>query len=342
MTKKRLLAASAVVALLMTGQARAGFFVSSGPSISSAPPRVLAADNIPSRYDFRETGRITLIRTQNPWNTCWAHAGNAALESSYFTSHSGTEAENTDFSEMFMVWFSRINQDKSRSFSMFNRNRENLIHMGDYGTALQEGAYPNIALAALARLDGPVSESDFPYLSSEIFADHGYSTSNPPTHSEAENAGMIPLRTSLPSSLVFSGRTVTPRSELRMTDAYFAAASAAPAAFANQRRDYAELNKVSNDALKALIMRYGAAMISYYSDESTDINLNASTHAYNIATPTSGRAITRLLLSAGMMTIHARTSPTSPRAAAHGSHGTAGAASTALTKAMNGSPTRCS
>ena len=53
-----------------------------------------------------------------------------------------------------------------------------------------------------------------------------------------------------------------------MTDAYFAAAIAVHSAFANQRRDYAEKNRIDNDTLKALSIRYGAAMIGYYSDES--------------------------------------------------------------------------
>ena len=282
---KKILTVSAFAALLLAGEAKAGFFASNGPSISSAPPRILAAEDIPSRYDLRENGRITPIRDQGVWSTCWAHAAIAALESSYLTS-SNTASENVNFSEMMLVWFARINQDKSRSFSMFNRNKERLIHMGDYGTALQEGAYPNIALATLARLEGFSDETDFPYLSSTVFSNAGYSTSNPPTHSQAETAGMIPLRTSTPSLLSYSGRTVTPRSDLRMTDAYFAAANAAPAGYANQRRDYAELNKVSTSALKALILRYGAAMIGYYSDESTGTNLNSSTHGYYISDPT--------------------------------------------------------
>ena len=283
--KTKALSISAAIALFLANTAEAGFFVSAAPRVSAVPPRVLAAEDIPSRYDLRETGRITPIRTQNPWKTCWAHAAVASVESNYLTTHTGTVPGNVDFSEMMLVWFSRINQDKSRSFSMYTRNRAQLIRMGDYGTALNEGAFPNVALASLARLDNIADEQDFPYLDSTSFIYAGYSTGNPPTHSEAENAGLIPLRSSAPSRLVFSGRTATPRSDLRMTGAYFAAANAVPAAFANQRRDYAEQNKVSNDALKALIMHYGAAMIGYYSDERTGSTLNSSTHGYNISDP---------------------------------------------------------
>ncbi|MBQ7544044.1 MAG: hypothetical protein IJT02_03785 [Synergistaceae bacterium] len=282
---KKILTVSAFAALLLAGEAEAGFFASNGPSVSSAPPRVLAAEDIPVSYDLRESGRVAPIRDQGVWSTCWAHAAIAALESSCLTEDLEADPETIDFSEMNLLWFARINQDKSRSFSMFIRNKAQLVHMGDYGTALQEGAYPTIALATLARLEGFSDEADFPYIYNSTLTAQGYSTNNPPTHSEAENVGLIPLRSSTPSSLVYTGRTVTPRSDLRMTDAFFAAANAAPAGFANQRRDYAELNKVSNDALKALIMRYGAAMISYYSEEDTGTNLNSSTYGYYISDP---------------------------------------------------------
>lgn len=276
---------SAVIALLLAGQAEAGFFAAGFPTVSSTPPRVLAADEIPSRYDLRDAGRVTPIRNQRPWNTCWAHAAIASLESNYLTNNTGTVPENLDLSEMSLVWFSRINADKARSFSMFTRSKQKLEHMGDYGTALDEGAYPNVALALLARLEGAVDEEDFPYLNSARFADCGFTITNPPSHAEAETAGLIPLRSSTPSQLNYTGKTVKPRNVLRMTDAYFGAIEAVPAGFANQRRDYAERGMVNSSALKALIMRCGAAMVGYYSGEMLTTNLNGTTHGYYISDP---------------------------------------------------------
>lgn len=276
---KKILHLSCAIILLLAAQAEAGFFAPSFISTAGTTPRVLAADNLPAKFDLRDEGRITPIRDQSVWATCWAYSAMTAIESNAL-SFLNTIPEALDLSEMHMVWFSRINQDWSRCFSMYDRGNEKLIHMGEYGTALQEGAYPSVALAYLARLDGPVNESDFPYLDSAYFSKFGYTTSNPPTQSEAENAGMIPLSSSSTDRLVFSNTTTRPTMSLRMTEALFAASSIVPAAFANQRRDYAERNKISNDALKALIYRYGAAMIGYYSAESVGANLSSEHHSY--------------------------------------------------------------
>ena len=265
--------------LLLAVQAEAGFFASRFTGTAGTSPRVLAADNLPSKFDLRDEGRMTPIRDQSVWATCWAHAAMTAMESNALT-FLNTTPEFLDLSEMHMVWFSRINQDRSRSFSMYDRGNTTLIHMGDYGTALQEGAYPSVALAYLARLDGPVLESDFPYLDSAYFSKFGYSTGNPPTHSEAESAGMIPLRSSTNDELVFTNNTTRPTMSLRMTDALYAASAIVPAAYANQRKDYAEINRINNDALKALIYRYGAAMIGYYSSEAVQINLHTRYNSY--------------------------------------------------------------
>ena len=161
---------------------------------------------------------------------------------------------------MFLVWFSRINFDKSRVFNMYNRGKARLVHMGDYGTALTEGSYPAAALARIASLEGPADESDFPYLSRRAFANVGYSVSNPPTHREAEDVGLIPFDYSTPQELYYAKDTVTPRHDLMMTDALYAASRIAPSSFANQREEYARQNSVNRNVLKSLIKTYGAAM----------------------------------------------------------------------------------
>ena len=277
--RRRSLSVSCAMILLLAAQAEAGFFASRLMGTTGTTPRVLSAEDLPAKFDLRDEGRITPIKDQSGWATCWAQSAMAAMESNAL-SFLNTIPEALDLSEMHMVWFSRINQDMSRSFSMYDRGNTKLINMGDYGTALQEGAYPSVALAYLARLDGPVLESDFPYMDSAYFSKFGYSTSNPPTHSEAENAGMIPLRASTPDELVFTNNTTRPTMSLRMTDALYAASAIVPAAYANQRKDYAEINRIDNDALKSLIYRHGAAMVGYYSAESAGTNLNTSSHSY--------------------------------------------------------------
>ena len=246
---------------------------------SSRIQPVVAAETLPEKFDLRSENRVPPIRTQNPWGTCWAYAAMAAVESNYLTNFDA-KPEDVDFSEMFLVWFSRINQDKSHSFSMYDKGKARLIYMGDYGTALSEGAYPSAAIARLASFEGPADESDFPYLSRQAFYDAGYSVSNPPTHSEAERAGLIPSRTSTPARLNFAGRTVIPRRNLMLTDALYAAGRTAPSSYANLREDYAHENSINKDALKPLIYHYGAAMIGYYSDETSGKNFNTEHSAY--------------------------------------------------------------
>ena len=96
-------------------------------NLGSPFPNNKAGNANDTTYDLRTDNYLTSVKDQSPYETCWAHAAIAALESSYLTSNSGTASENVNFSEMMLVWFARINQDKSRSFSMFNRNETHSI-----------------------------------------------------------------------------------------------------------------------------------------------------------------------------------------------------------------------
>ena len=50
---------------------------------------------LPSSYDLRTTGRLTPIRDQGSFGTCWAFAGAAALEAAYRRKF-GTEIDVSD------------------------------------------------------------------------------------------------------------------------------------------------------------------------------------------------------------------------------------------------------
>ena len=275
---------SSIVMLLMLSSASESAVEFLAPLRQGGLPLVFTADDaedLPVSYDLRTLGRVTPIRNQNPWSTCWAFSAISALESSYLTLSPDAKPQDVDFSEMHMTWFTRIDlQDKSRAFGMYDKGRQKIIRMGDYGKALQEGGYPLIAVSYLARLDGPVNESDFPYLDSNNFTTHGLSITNPPSHENAEAAGLIPRRSSSPYSMTYSDRTVTPAKSLMLTEAIFASAQAMPGNFANQKIMYGLYNLVIDSSLKELVMKNGAAMIAYHSAESTRTNFNASTHAY--------------------------------------------------------------
>ncbi|WP_051355665.1 lectin like domain-containing protein [Acetobacterium malicum] len=88
---------------------------------------------LPASYDLRDTGRITDIRNQGDYGSCWAFASLASLES-YLK-----QDTTVDLSENNLMWNS-----------------------GFDGTPDDGGNY-SMATAYLARWSGPVSESSDPY-----------------------------------------------------------------------------------------------------------------------------------------------------------------------------------
>lgn len=88
---------------------------------------------LPISYDLRTTGRVTAVRNQGQWGSCWTFASLGSLES--YLKPIKTE----DLSENNMMW----------------------NHGFDYGP--NDGGNSDMATAYLARWSGPVSESSDPY-----------------------------------------------------------------------------------------------------------------------------------------------------------------------------------
>ena len=70
------------------------------------------ADTYPTRFDLRDRGTVTPVRSQNPWGTCWSFATVAASETSILNSLSLTTdtyrekyGEDLDLSEKHLAWF---------------------------------------------------------------------------------------------------------------------------------------------------------------------------------------------------------------------------------------------
>lgn len=92
-----------------------------------------STETLPAHYNLREAGRVTPVRSQSPFGTCWAFASYGSLESCLMPA-------------------------ESRYFSVNNlANR----HGFDYG--YDDGGGWTMSAAYLARWDGPADEADDPY-----------------------------------------------------------------------------------------------------------------------------------------------------------------------------------
>ncbi|MEA4952664.1 MAG: lectin like domain-containing protein [Aminivibrio sp.] len=101
----------------------------------------------PSRFDLREQGKLSPIRDQDPYGTCWTFAAMAALESPLLP------GETADFSEWHLAyWAYNDTPDGFPAFTVYD------------GVGLfDQGGDDWKAMAVLARGTGPVNESDLPY-----------------------------------------------------------------------------------------------------------------------------------------------------------------------------------
>lgn len=65
-------------------------------------PRALV---LPSKFDLRDSGYITSVKSQSPTGSCWAHATLAAAESNMIMN--GLADNNIDLSESHLTWFTQ-------------------------------------------------------------------------------------------------------------------------------------------------------------------------------------------------------------------------------------------
>ena len=114
----------------------------------------------PSAYDLRALGRLTPVRDQERWNTCWAFANITALESKLMPA-----SPEPDFSE------------------------DNVVRRSGYFSTMSQrydwGGWDFMAIAYFARWAGPVDYSADPY-------DHNPGTNG--TRAHVQGAVMIPGR----------------------------------------------------------------------------------------------------------------------------------------------------
>lgn len=78
-------------------------------SYTSSDASLLAESNLPSKFDLRDQNRVTSVKLQNPWGTCWGFSIIAASETSVLSAYAenGTEIDplKLDLSERQLAYF---------------------------------------------------------------------------------------------------------------------------------------------------------------------------------------------------------------------------------------------
>ena len=107
-----------------------------------------AGETFPATYDLRTLNKLTPVREQAPYGTCWAFATMATLESYLMP------GQVLDFSEKQLAYIAYSGSD---SFTT------NPISPQETSLILDQGGNMWKATAILARWSSPVSEADVPY-----------------------------------------------------------------------------------------------------------------------------------------------------------------------------------
>lgn len=121
-----------------------------------------AASEFPSKFDLRDLGRVTPVKVQDPWGTCWAFAATAAAETSILSKMGSTYAETgLDLSERYLAWYvaQPVTEDISSSqagegLHLYDENPNAIYKFGGAGYC---------AGTLYAQGIGPVPESEYPY-----------------------------------------------------------------------------------------------------------------------------------------------------------------------------------
>ena len=115
-------------------------------------PRAAGLAALPKKYDLRDLGRVTGIKSQLPHSTCWTFATISSMESNLITK--GIAGKTIDLSEGHLAWY-----------TLHGRNSGIISQYAGRDSCASSSEMTNYfnAAATLARGYGAVLESDMPY-----------------------------------------------------------------------------------------------------------------------------------------------------------------------------------
>ena len=131
---------------------------------------------IPSGFDLRDNGVVTPVKTQDPWQTCWAFAGTAAAESSILSmlkeKGQETAAKDFDLSEKHLAWFAT--QPITENIDPAQAG-EGLHLFNDAQNAVYDTGGLSLFITTLFSTGvGPIYEKYFPYQGATGLSDREY------------------------------------------------------------------------------------------------------------------------------------------------------------------------
>lgn len=134
------------------------YFIKNG-GVASEEKDTIDTSNFPYKYDLRDYGLVTPVKSQNPWGSCWGFAAIAAAETSILNDQGKTYYDTgLDLSEHQLVWFSKTHVEDPNS----TQNGEGVYINGDDSPLNYAGAVYT-ATSIFSSGIGVVSEEFIPY-----------------------------------------------------------------------------------------------------------------------------------------------------------------------------------